>query len=603
MLLEAHTRLTRLASTMDVNDFSHVNCTYLPRSSRSGSQAEIVPHDTPLPSTAAPAQRPRPATLMPPPSTASIEAAPLAPPSPLPSTQADFDVSHSLSERSPIIGSDLDEPFDQYGSQLLRREEDSPVSEENLLSPGRHRSSPLRPSPRVSPPHLSSTRSSVPPQYEDVDLLSQPEVASSTAQVIDTEPPASPTRPASDVAGRIQENPAVEEIAVVAPSTVEVAVINYSDIDSCDSKRLLGDSTDEDSDGDDVGVDKGVQLPAAPTPGLNVVDPALAPPTTSVVGSLPPASTVAASSSIPAMDEFYNAAGKAPHPESIVPKQESGWWANREMRKRKKAEERANTARELQRIQEEAARLAEQNATLQRELNLARQSNSGATAPALPSTSAASIGGPKVHEVRRGDSCRSTPASQVVASAPIALAVATRSLRACGTEPSAGRGLIYPRPEDNPTPSESLLQTPEDSLRFQIEEEMDATNPTEGVQRMSLDDAGDLIVDVGDEEEEDEEQIEEEGDSDDEEEEEEEEDTDDRLDYGSSPDEEDTLAAGTQSDANPRRRLRFEVHLVKYDDTGSDKVILISRHFLSCSVFCYFLHFLEHPCRFIICSF
>ena len=292
-------------------------------------------------------------------------------------------------------------------------------------------------------------------------------MASSTAQVIDTEPSASPTCPASDVAGRIQENPAVEEIAVVAPSAVEVAVINYSDIDSCDSKRLLGDSTDEDSDGDDVSVDKGVQLPAAPAPpapGLNVVDPALAPPTASVVGFLPPASTVAASSSIPTMDEFYNAAGKAPHPESIVPKQESGWWANREMRKRKKAKERANTARELQRIQEEAARLTEQNATLQRELNLARQSNSGATAPTLPSTSAASVGGPEVHEVRRGDSRRSTPASQVVASVPIAPVVAARSLRACGTESTAGRGLIYPRPEDNPTPSGSLLQTPEDSL-------------------------------------------------------------------------------------------------------------------------------------------
>ena len=80
---------------------------------------------------------------------------------------------------------------------------------------------------------------------------------------------------------------------------------------------------------------------------------------------------------------------------------------------------------------------------------------------------------------------------------------------------------------------------------MQIEEEMDATNPAEGVQRMSLDDVGDFIVDVEDEEEEDEEQIEEEGDSDDEEEEEEEEDTDDRLDYGSSPDEEDASAAST----------------------------------------------------------
>ena len=272
------------------------------------------------------------------------------------------------------------------------------------------------------------------------------------------------------------------------------------------------------------------------------------------------------------------------------------------MRKPKKAKERANTARELQRIQEEAARLVEQNATLQQELNLAWQSNSSATAPALPSTSAASVGGPEVHEVHRCDSRRSTPVSQVVASAPIALAVATRFLRACNTKPSAGRGFIYPRPEDNPTLSRSLLQTPEDSLRFQIEEEMDAANPAEGVQRMSLDDAGDLIVDVGNEEEEDEEQIEE-GDSDDDEEEEEEEDTDDRLDYGSSPDKEDASAAGMQSDANPRRRLQSEVHLIKYDDTGSDKIILISRHFLSCSVFFCFLRFLEHPYRFIICSF
>ena len=73
---------------------------------------------------------------------------------------------------------------------------------------------------------------------------------------------------------------------------------------------------------------------------------------------------------------------------------------------------------------------------------------------------------------------------------------------------------------------------------------MDATNPAEGVQRMSLDDAGDLKVDVGDEGEEDEEQIEEEEDSEDEEEEEEDEDTNDRLDY-SRPDEQDASAAGT----------------------------------------------------------
>ena len=78
---------------------------------------------------------------------------------------------------------------------------------------------------------------------------------------------------------------------------------------------------------------------------------------------------------------------------------------------------------------------------------------------------------------------------------------------------------------------------------------MDATNLAKVVQGMSLDDAGDFKVDVGDEGEEDKEQIGEEGDN--EEEEEEDEDTDDRLDYGSSPDEQDASAVGTQSDAYP----------------------------------------------------
>ena len=64
----------------------------------------------------------------------------------------------------------------------------------------------------------------------------------------------------------------------------------------------------------------------------------------------------------------------------------------------------------------------------------------------------------------RGDSRLCTSAGQAVASAPIAPVVSARSLRACGTEANSYRGFVYPRPEDNPTPSGSLLQTPEDSL-------------------------------------------------------------------------------------------------------------------------------------------
>ena len=143
MLLEAHTRLTRLASTMDVIDFIHINCTYLPRSSGSESQSEIVPVDIPLPSTTAPARWPRLVALIPPPSAVPVEVAPLALPSPPPLTRADFDVSLYLNERSPIIQSGLEEPLDQYGSQFGREEEDSPVSEEHVVSPSTQRSSPL----------------------------------------------------------------------------------------------------------------------------------------------------------------------------------------------------------------------------------------------------------------------------------------------------------------------------------------------------------------------------------------------------------------------------------------------------------------------------
>ena len=122
----------------------------------------------------------------------------------------------------------------------------------------------------------------------------------------------------------------------------------------------------------------------------------------------------------------------------------------------------------------------------------------------MPSTSAASVGGPEVHEVGRGDSQLCMATGRAVASVPITPTLAARSPRACGTKHSAGRGFVYPRPEDNPTLFGLVLQTPEDFLQFQIEEEMDETNPAEGMQWMSLNDAGDLKVDVGDEGEEDE---------------------------------------------------------------------------------------------------
>ena len=86
-------------------------------------------------------------------------------------------------------------------------------------------------------------------------------------------------------------------------------VINISDIESYSSeRRLLGDSLDEDNDDDDEGITHGVEMPSAQERRAMEVDAPFA------------ALTGAGPASTPTMDDFYNAAGKAPHPNAIVPK-------------------------------------------------------------------------------------------------------------------------------------------------------------------------------------------------------------------------------------------------------------------------------------------
>ena len=257
----------------------------------------------------------------------------------------------------------------------------------------------------------------------------------------------------------VQASAARDGTARVFPSAREVEVINCSDVESYNiEKHLLGDSIDGDNDDDDVGVNSSVPMPAThpsagggPTPALDFV---------------PTASTDAAPLSTPAVDEFYNAVGKAPHPDAIISKTESGWWPNRELRKQRKAEEKAKAALELQQIQERAAALAEQNATLQRELNLARRSISGTSAPATPSTSAASVKGPKVQDLGRNEIGFSTPTNGAIDPVPPAARLAAIFLRACSGRSDAGGAQIYPRVEHTPSPLELQFHTPEDSLQF-----------------------------------------------------------------------------------------------------------------------------------------
>ena len=194
---------------------------------------------------------------------------------------------------------------------------------------------------------------------------------------------------------------------------------------------MLGDSSD--SDDNDEGVSHGVEMPLAPEPRPMEVDAPSA------------ALTRAGQSSAPAEDDFYNAAGRAPHPDAIVPKQESGWWAACEERKWKKAQEQEQAALQLRQAQEQATRLAEQMAALERELRNARRSLSGAGPTAAPSTSAASVEGPVVV----------VPTPTDLAAPPLSsrLAACTITLRPNGSD--VGGREVYPRVEDRPPPSRS----------------------------------------------------------------------------------------------------------------------------------------------------
>ena len=122
--------------------------------------------------------------------------------------------------------------------------------------------------------------------------------------------------------------PVDDEIALV-PATVEGRmVINVSDVKSYDSERhLLGASSNGDSNDDDEGVTHGVEMPSTPEPRPMEVDALSA----ALIGAGP--------TSAPTEDDFYNAVGKAPHPDTIVPKQESGWWVAHEEQKWRKAQE------------------------------------------------------------------------------------------------------------------------------------------------------------------------------------------------------------------------------------------------------------------------
>ena len=244
--------------------------------------------------------------------TAPLEENPTkAPLSPPPSTRADFDVSRYLVDKSQIIGSRTERPFDEYGSHL------SHEIGEHQFSPSRPQLPHEQASLHASPLHPSSPKGDHPLRSQEGGVQSQPDVTSSILLMSNAASDYTLTPRPSGAIRRNQALVSKEDTTVVMASTLGGVVINCSDISSCDSrKHVLGDSIDEDNDDDDdVGVEQGVSFLAGRESQVIIADPPVGP---------HPAPT----STVPTVDKFYNTAGKAPHSDAIMPKRESGWSMN-----------------------------------------------------------------------------------------------------------------------------------------------------------------------------------------------------------------------------------------------------------------------------------
>ena len=110
--------------------------------------------------------------------------------------------------------------------------------------------------------------------------------------------------------------------------------------------------------------------------------------------------------------------------------------------------------------------MVELNATLLRELNLIKRSDSNTSNPIFLTTSGAFVGGPTLINIGLNDATITTPIGLAIASTHPPRIPSDVFLRVYGGQLGSMAALGYPQVEGNPIPSASQLGTLEDSLRF-----------------------------------------------------------------------------------------------------------------------------------------
>ena len=336
VLLQAHILRLVLATSLDMNNFVHVESIYLPRSASGSGPALCSASELLSTLDASHAwDRPTPAKTMRPPS-----AHPVVPSSTECGIGAeDFNVGEFLVDRTSLVPSLAETRIDQYGSMFEHvaihqrdsiDEDDTPLNRDA----GRQRQS-VRVSLACQPSPMDKDKES----HEDVDVQGRPQVPFYLQEMDLAANQSNRWPPFPDAMDRSRA-PVDDEIALVLATVEGRMVINVSDVESYGSERqLLGDSSNEDSIDDNKGVTQGVEMPSTPERRTKEVDA----PSTALTGADP--------AFAPTVDNFYNAVWKARHPDAIVPKQELDWWVAREERKQRKAQERELAALQLREVQ------------------------------------------------------------------------------------------------------------------------------------------------------------------------------------------------------------------------------------------------------------